>query len=90
MVPVTDSEPPFDFWSYFEHIPISDFSGYDCSEGQVMHVWRTEDESYEHILIKSEQDSNVFMTIILDLQSAKVHGHHLLDLNEKYSTSSLS
>mgnify|MGYP000874511678 CR=1 FL=1 len=34
-----DAEPPFDFWEYFETIPIADFQGRDCGEGNVRYVW---------------------------------------------------
>ncbi|MGJ8676947.1 MAG: hypothetical protein ACSHX0_05485 [Akkermansiaceae bacterium] len=90
MIPVADSAPPIDFWPYADKIPECDFSGHDCSSSEVMHVWRTNDQRYEHVLIKSEYDKNVFMVIVIDLLALEVHGHHLLDLNQKYSTSSLS
>jgi len=27
---------------------------------------------------------NVYLTVVVDLQRDSIHGHHLLDLNEKY------
>ena len=75
--------PPFDFWPYFDAIPVADFAGHDCSAGVVEYVWRVGEGRYEHVLVNSE-DRNTFMVLILDLEAKKVHGHYLLDLNQEY------
>lgn len=78
------AEPPFDFWTYVEGIPESDYEGYDCSEGAVEHVWRSEDGEYAHVLIKTKNDKDVFMVIVLALRERTVVGHRILDLKAKY------
>lgn len=75
--------PPFDFWPYFEAIPVLDFEGHDCSAGIVEHVLRMLPQPYEHFLIRSE-DRNVFMVLVLDITALVVVGHRLLDLNRVY------
>jgi hypothetical protein len=79
----TDESPPFDFWPYFDSIPVEDFEGHDCSAGQVEYVWREEGDQYEHVLVNSK-DRNVFMVLVLDRTANVVHGHRLLDLNREY------
>ncbi|MEP4076219.1 hypothetical protein [Haloferula sp.] len=76
--------PPFDFWPYVEAIPEEDFDGYDCGEGRVEWVWRSEDARFEHILINTVDDVNVFMGVVLDRIHSVVVGHRLLDLNTEY------
>ncbi|MCW1926660.1 hypothetical protein OKA05_29170 [Luteolibacter arcticus] len=85
MVPVTDDEePPFDFWDYFEEIPEDDFEGYDCSAGAVDQAWRTPDGRFEHVLVNSEEEADVFMVVVLDRDAGVVHGHRLLHLKDEY------
>jgi hypothetical protein len=85
-----DEEPSFDFWAYFETIPVVDFAGYDCSEGQVDWVWRTTDGCYEHVLINTRDDADVFMVLVLDLQAGSVFGHRILNLKKEYGIEPLS
>jgi hypothetical protein len=75
---------PFDFWPYVENIPNADYAGFDCSEGSVSWAWRTSDQKFEHVLISTKEDKDVFMVIILDRSRQEVLGHHLLDLKREY------
>ena len=79
-----DGAPPFDFWPYVELIPDADYEGFDGSEGQVSNVWRSDDGHFEHVLIDTKEDSNVFMVIVLDLRERCVFGHRLLNLTKEY------
>ncbi|HTY88423.1 MAG TPA: hypothetical protein VMB80_13220 [Candidatus Acidoferrum sp.] len=79
----SDAEAPFEFWDYFDAIPLSDFSGHDFSRGSVTYVWEHPSGQYQHVLVDSE-DKNVFMVIVLDVVSRIVLGHRLLDLNREY------
>ena len=79
-----DEGPPFDFWTYFEAIPKEDFDGYDCSAGAVEYVWRSDDGKYEHVLINTKEDKDVFMVVVLDLFGQAVFGHLLVDLKAEY------
>jgi hypothetical protein len=78
-----NAEPPFDFWDYFDHIPKEHFEDHDCSSGRVTYAWTDARRRYQHVLIDSE-DKNVFMVLVLDLESSSVYGHRLLDLNKEY------
>ena len=80
-----EGPPPFDFWPYVELIPDVDYNGYDCSDGEVTNVWRSDDGCYEHVLINTKDDPNVFMAIVLDLHESCVMGHRILNLNKEYS-----
>lgn len=75
---------PFPFWSYVDTIPAEDFQGYDCSEGRVQWIWREAGGGFEHILIDTKEDRDVFMVIVLDLQNARVFGHRLMDFRREY------
>lgn len=77
-----EAEPPFDFFRYFDAIPVDDFDGHAC-QGDVTYVWEDASARFQHVLFNS-QDKNVFMAVILDLQAGSVVGHRLLDLNQLY------
>ncbi len=79
-----DEAPPFDFWPYVEKIPESDYAGFDCTEGAVCWSWRTNDGRFEHVLISTKEDKDVFMAVILDRAKREVVGHHLLNLTREY------
>ena len=75
--------PPFDFWPYFDAIPVEDFEGYDCSAGQVTYVYQHPGGRYEHVLVDAA-DRDVFMVLVLDRQAREVIGHRLLNLPVLY------
>ncbi len=77
------SEPPFDYWGYFDSIPSADFEQHDCSAGTVTYVWEHPNRRFQHVLVNSE-DKNIFMVLVLDIDSQSVVGHRLLDLNQEY------
>jgi hypothetical protein len=76
-------EPPFDFWEYFEAIPVEDFGEHDFSEGRVPYAWEMRGTAYQHVLVECETP-NVFLVLVLDVPGRLVAGHHLLDLNRLY------
>ena len=77
-----DCAPPFEFWSYVDAIPESDFQSFDCSKGQVDWVYQLGDQ-FQHVLINSTT-RNVYMVIVLDLANSLVSGHRIVNLNELY------
>ena len=79
-----DGNAPFPFWSYFDQIPQDDFRGYDCSDGSVQYVWRDDEGRFEHVLVDTKNDKDVFMTIVLDLINKQVIGHRLMDFKGEY------
>ena len=83
MKEVTGSEPPFDFWDYFDSIPKEDTESYDFSEEIISYVYRSADSSYDHVSFSCEV-KNVFLVLILDLNKKEVFGHKILDLNKEY------
>lgn len=76
-----DARPPCDFRAYFKQIPPEHFEGFDCSAGIVSLVYANADNSFQHVMISSENE-NVFMVIVLDILNTKVFGHFLLNLNK--------
>lgn len=79
-----DEEPPFNWIPYRSQIPEEDYEGHDCSQGIVRHVWRSDDDKYEHVLIGARDDKDVFMAIVLNRTEECVVGHRLLDLKREY------
>jgi hypothetical protein len=79
-----DGNAPFPFWDYVERIPSEDFRGYDCSEGSVQWIWRSDDGRFEHVLIDTNEDKDVFMVVVLDLVKKEVVGHRLMDFKHEY------
>jgi hypothetical protein len=75
---------PFPFWNYVEQIPKEDFKGFDCSEGSLRWIWREEGGRFEHILIDTKEDTDVFMVVILDIINGEVFGHRLMDFKREY------
>src|SRR2546422_2595785 len=59
----SDVAPPFDFWDYFESIPLSHFEGHDCSAGSVTYVWENPAGQFQHVLVDSV-DKNTFMVLV--------------------------
>ena len=85
MLRVGSSEKPcFDFWAYVDAVPVEDYAGYDCSEGIVEFVYRSEDGNFEHVLINTREDKDVFMVIVLDVREQSVIGHRLVDMKAEY------
>ena len=81
---LADESPPFDFWQYFDEIPLDDFEGHDCSAREVEYVYRMGPaHRYVHVLVNTE-DRNVFMVIVLDIVAGDILGHRLLNLNREY------
>ena len=77
------SAPPFDFWSYVERIPVEEYEGHASDLGTVQYVY--DEPSQRYLLVNLDtDDKNVFMVVVLDTQLGHVHGHFLLDLNQKY------
>jgi len=80
----SDGDAPFPFWDYVDAIPGEDYQGYDCSAGCVSWVWRGDDGRFEHILIDTREDRDVFMVVVLDLSKKEVVGHRLMDFKREY------
>lgn len=80
--PRKTGEPEVEFWPYFDQIPKADLQGYDCSDENILAVYRMGDYMYEHVLIATNERL-VSLVIVIDLQEKKVHGHYLLKVPAK-------
>ena len=82
MQDVTETaEQLLDIWPYIDAIPLIDLDGFTLRD--VAYVYLNPTGLYQHILIATE-DENVFLVVVLEVLSKKIHGHHLLNLIELY------
>ena len=72
-----------DIWPYVSAIPQRDLFGAHIIEGCVEHVYRMSNDSIDHVLVVTDT-TNVFLTVVVDLEADTIIGHRILDLNEKY------
>lgn len=75
-----------DIWPYVESIPPNDLEAHRVQDGIVEYVYRTPDDHFDHVLIPTNA-ANVYLVVVVDLVSDRVHGHRLLDLNREYGLS---
>jgi len=80
---VTDSATGPDVFAYVEAIPPGELAGHEIRGRFVDHVYRSEDERFDHVLVMTKT-KNVYLAVIVDLTAGVIHGHHLLDLNRLY------
>jgi hypothetical protein len=78
-----DADPVVDIWPYVQAIPTSDLSSVGYRNGEVDYVYRSGDDRFDHVLIPTTVP-NVYLTVVVSRRSRAVHGHHVLDLNQKY------
>ena len=73
-----------DVWPYVAEAKQGlEISEYAVEKRLVELVYRSEDGSFDHVLIPYGVE-NVYLAIIVDRVEESVHGHYLLDLNEEY------
>jgi hypothetical protein len=72
-----------DIWPYVDAVPDADLAPFGIAGADVESVYRTGDDRFEHVLIPTSTN-NVFLVVVVDLRAGDVHGHHVLNLNEKY------
>ena len=75
---------PVDIWPYVDRIPRDDLGPFTIGGQDVEYVYRTSDARFDHVLIPTKT-KNVYLAIVVDLQARRIYGHHVLNLNEKYS-----
>jgi hypothetical protein len=81
-----DSDPVTDIWSYVRAIPASDVRDLTVRVEEVEHVYRSGDDQFDHVLIPTSAP-NAYLVIVVSRITARVYGHHLLDLNQEYGLS---
>ena len=77
-----DSGEPFDIWGYVRAVPPGDYEGHALPGEFVERVYRSADGRFDHVLVMT-RTKNVYLAVVVDLAGNRVHGHHLLDLNQK-------
>jgi len=70
-------------WPYVASVPSEELRGHQIWDQFVEYVYRDATGRFDHVLVMTKT-TNVYLTIVVDLQNKCIHGHHLLDLNEKY------
>jgi len=70
-----------DIWPYVAAVGLGNDGITDI--GDVAHVYRDSEARFDQVLIETGT-FNVFLVIVIDLQSRSIFGHRLLDLNAEY------
>jgi len=73
-----------DIWPYVASVPLTDLRGHQVYDQFVEYVYRDAAGRFDHVLVMTKT-KNVYLTVVVDLVGDRIHGHHLLDLNEKYA-----
>ena len=81
-----ESANVIDIWPYVASIPVHDFRGHTIFDQFVEYVYRDATGRYDHVMVMT-RSANVYVVIVVDCLWDGVHGHHLLDLNEKFGVS---
>jgi hypothetical protein len=86
--PMTDitahANAAVDIWTYVDAIDLSELGLPSLND--VQHVYRDAAGLYDQVLIGTGR-FNALLVVVVDLVSASVFGHFLLDLNEEYGAS---
>ena len=85
MLDVTGEESDsIDIWIYVKELN-RQYSNLDkiYQKGTIEIVYRTKENTYDHVLLPNEQKNN-YLVIIVDLVLKRVFGHYYLDLNKEY------
>jgi hypothetical protein len=72
-----------DIWPYVASVPLADLRGHEIYDRFVEYVYRDGTGRFDHVLVMTKS-KNVYLAVVVDLTRDRIHGHHLLDLNEKY------
>jgi hypothetical protein len=70
-----------DVGPYVASVPVAELCGHRVREIEL--VYRDSKNRYDHVLVATAT-KNVYLCVVVDLVWQRIHGHHLLDLNEKY------
>jgi hypothetical protein len=72
-----------DIWPYVAAVNVEDLRGHEVYDRFVEFVYRDPTGRFDHVLVMT-RTKNVYLAIVVDLSQDRIHGHQLLDLNEKY------
>lgn len=76
-----------DIWPYVASVPQNDLRGHVVYDQFVESVYRNATGRFDHVQVMT-RTKNVYLAVVVDLQNDVIHGHHLLDLNEKFGVGS--
>jgi hypothetical protein len=77
-----------DIWPYVGSVPEPELVGHEIYDRFVEYVYRDATGRFDHVLVMTKT-KNVYLTVVVDLANERIHGHHLLDLNEKYGVAAI-
>ena len=77
------AEAAVDTWAYVSSIPAADLGALEYRDGEVEYVYRSADDRFDHVLIPTAV-RNLYLVVVVARDTRTIHGHHVLDLNEKY------
>lgn len=79
---LADSDfPAIAIWEYVKELVEDDIVLAYVYESEVVEKLYRNGELYDHVLLPSHEE-NVFVVIIIDLETEEVFGHHILDVNQ--------
>jgi hypothetical protein len=78
-----DATNVIDIWPYVDSVPPPDLGGHQVYDRFVECVYRDATGRFDHVLVMT-QAKNVYLAVVVDVSQDRIHGHHLLDLNEEY------
>jgi len=78
-----DTTGDVDIWPYVAAVCDADLRGHEIYDQFVEHVYRDAKNRYDHVLVMTKT-KNVYLAILVEFAKSRIHGHYLLDLNEKY------
>ena len=72
-----------DIWPYVESVPPEDLRGHEVYDQFVEYIYRDATGRFDHVQVMMKTKS-VYLAVVVDLHNDVIHGHDLLDLNDKY------
>lgn len=76
-----DPDPRADIWPYVDDLDLDALALPSIND--VHHVYRDAHDRFDQVLIGTGR-FNVLLAVVVDRHLRAVHGHHLLDLNERF------
>lgn len=88
MIDITEKEieNPIDIWRDVKQLQQDNILSIEVYEKRLVeHIYRNNNNTFDHILIPSSGKANVYVVVVVDLRGVLVYGYKILDLNKKYS-----
>ena len=75
--------PATEIWEYVAELVTKDILPKYVLESEVVEKLYRNQDFYDHILLPTNEE-NVFVVVVIDLETEEIYGHHILDLNKEY------